>query len=316
MRAVFAYGASMSRKLDELAGHTEHGDSWIPAREIRESVLSSDSARVTMALALQGPEFTSMDVAAADIAIGRELDLPMTMHCGIPAGATPREAIGALATAGLLASDMQFVHCCTTTDREFSLLADAGATAVACPLAELWMGMGEPPLGRMRDAGLPLAVGADAVSAASGDLFDEARAALLAERARHARRFTAHHGPIERAEQLGLTAYEALEAVTIGAARACHLGDRIGSLTPGKRADVIALRATDLNLSPLSDVVGMLASSAHGANVDMVIVDGRVVRRAGRFVDPAIDVRRIQGELVACRDRLHAAGGFKRALST
>jgi cytosine/adenosine deaminase-related metal-dependent hydrolase len=241
--------------------------------------------------------------------VARELEVPMTMHCGIPEGARPKRTVHRLAEAGDLGADMQFVHCCATGDDEFRMLADAGGVAVACPMAELAMGMGEPPIGRMREAGLRAAVGCDAVCTASGDLFDEARTALLSERGRRARRRISAGGPIEDAGQLGLTAREALEAITINAAHACWLGDRVGSLTPGKRGDAILLRAEDLNLSPMSDAVGMLVSSAHAANVDTVIVDGRVVRRGGAFVDR--DVASIQASLVACRDRLYAAGGFE-----
>jgi 5-methylthioadenosine/S-adenosylhomocysteine deaminase len=309
MRAVFAYGASMTRKLDELAGQTAHSDSWDPARRVRDRELPSADALVTMALALQGPEFTTLDIARADVAVARELGVPMTMHCGIPVGQPPKRTIERLAQTGELGPDMQFVHCCATGDDEFRMLAEAGGVAVACPMAELAMGMGEPPVGRMREAGLRSAVGCDAVCTASGDLFDEARTALFSERARQTRRRVAAGGAIDDASQLGLTAREALEAITINAAHACWLGDRVGSLTPGKRADVILLRADDLNLSPLSDAVGMLVSSAHAGNVDTVIVDGRVVRRGGAFVD--LDVASIQASLVACRDRLYAAGGFE-----
>jgi cytosine/adenosine deaminase-related metal-dependent hydrolase len=233
----------------------------------------------------------------------------MTMHCGIPEGGPPKRTADRLAQAGELGADMQFVHCCATGDDEFRMLADAGAVAVACPMAELAMGMGEPPVGRMREAGLRPAVGCDAVCTASGDLFDEARTALFSERGRHARWRIAAGDAIADVAQLGMTAREALEAITINAAHACWLGDRVGSLTRGKRGDVILLSADDLNLSPMSNAVGMLVSSAHAANVDTVVVDGRVVRRGGEFVD--LDAASIQASLVACRDRVYAAGGFQ-----
>lgn len=309
VRAVYAYGASMNRKLGEYAGHAEHADSWEPARRLRSETLSADGGRVRMALALQGPEFTSLDATRADIEVARALDVPMTMHCGIPAGAPTRRTIGTLSDADLLGADMQFVHCCTTGDDEFRLLADVGGRAVACPMAELGMGMGDPPMGRMRSNGLRVAVGCDAVCTASGDLFDEARTALFSERGRHARACVAAGGQVTDGAQLGMTSREALEAITIGGAYACWLGHRVGSLTPGKAADVILLRTQDLDLSPLADVVGMIVSSAHASNIDTVIVGGQLVRRGGAFID--VDVQRVQTELLACRDRLHAAGGFR-----
>jgi 5-methylthioadenosine/S-adenosylhomocysteine deaminase len=308
IRAVFAYGASMDRKLDEYAGQTEHDDSWEPARALRRNELSADSGLLRMALALQGPEFTTLEISRRDIEVARQLGLPMTMHCGIPTGAPSRRTIAQLAEAGLLREDMQFVHCCATADEEFVSLAAAGGVAVACPMAELGMGMGQPPVGRMRDAGLRPAVGADAVCTASGDQFDEARTALFSERGRHARAITGQGRPVENPSQLGLTAREALEAITIGGARACWLEDRVGSLTPGKQADVIMFSATDLNLSPLSDVIGMLVCSAHGRDVDTVIVAGEIVKRDGRIV--GVDERSVHDGLLATRDRLFASQGY------
>jgi 5-methylthioadenosine/S-adenosylhomocysteine deaminase len=308
LRTVFAYGASMRRKLDEYIGETEHRDSWAPARRLRQDELYDDTARVTMALALQGPEFTTLDITRADVGVARDLDVPMTMHCGIPAGPSPARAIGRLFEAGLLGSDMQFVHCCTTLDEEFAQLAVAGGTSAACPLAELTMGMGQPPIGRMRDAGLPAAVGADAVSCASGDLFDEARAAMLAERGLQARLLIQTGAAVEAASQLGFTTREALESITIAAARSCWLADRVGSITIGKAADIIMLRGAGVELNPLSDVVGTVVSAAHARNVDTVIVDGQIVKRDGQLVD--LDLAAVRLDLDACRDRLFDAGGF------
>jgi cytosine/adenosine deaminase-related metal-dependent hydrolase len=187
-------------------------------------------------------------------------------------------------------------------------MADAGAVATTCPMAELGLSMGTPPIGRMRAAGLAVALAADAVCTGSGDLFDEARTGLFHERARHARERYAEGLPVDDPSQLGMSAREALEAITIGAARACWLDDRVGSLTPGKAADIILLRATDLNLSPLSDAIGTIVCCAHGSNVDTVIVDGRIVKRGGVLLD--VDVARIEADLVACRDRLYAAASF------
>jgi 5-methylthioadenosine/S-adenosylhomocysteine deaminase len=319
LRTAFAYGPSMRRKLQEFEGNLEHHESWDPVRRMRETELSSDDDRVTMAMAIQGPESsfgrgadaeaTALENAREEVSVARELGVPMTMHIGLPGGPPPQRAIATLAEAGLLGADMQFAHCCTTTEDEFRLVADAGAKAVACPTVAIGMGLGEPPIARLRDAGVPIAVGADAVCGASGDLFEEARAGLLFERARHARRTFGEGQEIDETAQLGMTAREALESITINAAHASWLGDRVGSLSPGKAADVILLRGTDLNLSPLSDVVGMLVSSAHASNVDTVLVDGKVVKRDGDLI--GIDVARVRADLLNCRDRLFAAGGFE-----
>jgi 5-methylthioadenosine/S-adenosylhomocysteine deaminase len=308
MRAVFAYGSSMARKLAEFEGLATATD-WSPARALRKNGLASDADRITMALAVQGPDVTSPEIVAQDVAVAREIGVPISMHVGVPMGPPPpRPEIRFLADEGLLGADMNFVHCCTTTDDEFRRLAAAGGTATVSPMAELALGMGSPATARMRDCGVPPAVGSDAVCSSSGDLFEEARVALLAERTRAAAAMFAKGRAVERSSELTMTAREALETITINGARACWLGDRVGSLTPGKAADVILLRGTDLNLSPLSDLIGTIVCCAHGSNVDTVLVGGMIVKRGGALV--GIDVKAIESELVAARDHLYEAGNY------
>jgi 5-methylthioadenosine/S-adenosylhomocysteine deaminase len=301
-RAVFAVGGSMTRKLAEFAGETEHEDSWAPARTIREGPLASHP-RLSMALAVQGLETTTMEITAADIAVARELEIPISMHIDIQSGKPPGHAIARLREAGLLDADMQFVHCCTTPDEEFRMLAEAGGRVAVSPMAEVSIGYGTPPLARMREAGLKPSVGADAVCVASGDQFDEARTGLFAQRIVGMQRRT-RDGVVDDLGQLGMTTREALETITINAAQSCWLEDRVGSLTPGKLADVILLRGTDLNLAPLSNVVGTVVGCAHGGNVDTVLVGGRVVKSGGALV--GIDRDEIVAELAAARDRIFA----------
>ena len=302
IRSRLLYGASMSRKLHEYEGEVEHEDSWAHARQIREREFASDDGLITYGFAVQGPDVTTMEITADDIAAARELDLPVGFHVGAPQGPPPKLSIKRLAEAGLLGPDMNFSHCCDSTDEELRLLADAGGVATACPSIDMAFGMGVPATGRMRDAGLRAAVGVDSVIAASGDLFEEARVGLLYERMRRAEAVYETGIDVKSVDQLAFTTREALESVTINGAHAMWLGDQVGSLTPGKKADVILLRGNDLNLIPLSDVVGTLIGCASRGNVDTVLVGGNVVKRDGKLV--GIDVDRIRSLFVEARDRL------------
>ncbi len=106
-----------------------------------------------------------------------------------------------------------------------------------------------------------------------------------------------------------MTAHQALEAITSAAAASCWLGDEVGTLAAGKQADIIILlRATDLNLWPLSDLESALLAGARGGNVDTVFVAGEVVKRGGTLV--GVDVDAIRDDLVVARDRLYAACDF------
>jgi 5-methylthioadenosine/S-adenosylhomocysteine deaminase len=301
-RAVFAVGGSMSKKLAEFEGEIETEDSWGPAREIREGPLASHEL-LTMALAVQGPETTPMEVTQADVEVARRLEIPISMHIDVLAGAESKRGIAAMRENGLLGGDMQFVHCCGTSDEELEMIAAVDGRVAVTPMAEIALGFGEPPIVRMRERGLKPSVGADAVCAASGDQFDEARTGLYSQRMAAAQRRVASGRPVDDFSQLGFTAREALETITINAAQACWLEDEIGSLTPGKAADLIALRTGDLNLAPTSDVVKTVVGNAHGGNVDLVIVAGEVVKRDGALT--SIDRGAVAAELAAMRDRVY-----------
>lgn len=308
-RAIFGYGASMSRKLSELGDGPDHDDSWAPARALRQTTLSDDRGRITMALAIQSPDVSPLDVVAADVGVARELGVPVSMHVGT--GGVAKLGIRALADAGLLGADMQFVHCCNITDEELRLAADAGARIVVCSSCELFMGTGLPPTARVRAAGIRPAFGTDAVIAGSSDLFEEARMGLASTRLRGLEHVLGSDSPLTSSSQLGMTSMDALRAITIDAAAACGLDREIGSLTPGKKADLITLRATDPNLWPANRVVQTLIGSANGGNVETVIVDGRVIRDSTGFT--GFSLPEIRRALEQTRDRLfsvHKYAGY------
>ena len=306
MRAVFGYGGSMDNKLRQIGGE-DVASSWNHASALRDSEFRSDDARLTMALALPGLDYSTPEVTVDDVAAARDLGLPMSFHVGIPEGDPPSEAIRGMAEAGLLGADMSFSHCCTTTDDEMDLAASHGARLMTCPVVDASTGMGSSPTRRMRQRGLRPCFTADAVVATTGDMFEEARVGLLLDRYEDSLSLF-RQGESVKTGAGRMTAHQALEAVTSVAAGCCWLGDRVGTLTPGKQADVIMLRATDLNLWPASNLESAVLSSAHGSNVDRVFVAGEIVKRDGVLI--GADLNGIRRDLVQARDRLYAAGGF------
>jgi 5-methylthioadenosine/S-adenosylhomocysteine deaminase len=303
IRSRFLYGASMARKLDEYEGQTDTTDSWVHARELYRREFSGGGL-LSFGLAIQGPDVTTMEITADDCKAARELGVPIGVHIGAPEGEQPKYSIKRMHEAGLLGSDINFAHCCDNTDEELRLLAAAGGTATACPTLDMVFGMGTPATGRLRDAGLRPAVGVDSVVGSSGDMFEELRHGLLCERMRRAQQVYATGSDVKNISQLGFTSREALESGTINSAHAMWLGDEVGSLTPGKKADIILLRATDMNLAPLSDLVGGIVCSANSGNVDTVLVGGNYRKRDGKLV--GIDASRIHDLVTECRDRMYA----------
>jgi len=306
MRAVFGYGASMGQKLSELSGETS-SSSWDHAADLCERYFASSDQRLTLALALQGLDFTTLEITRDDISAARAMGVPMSFHVGVPMGPTPKRSILRLGDAGLLGADMSFAHCCDASPEEFQLLAEHGSRATSCPGVDAGINLGASPSARMRANGMPPCFGADAVVATSGDLFEEARIGLFVERNDYG---LSRFAEGEAVESHGdrISARQALEAVTTTAAEACWLGDRVGSLSPGKRADLILLRASDTNLWPASNLVGTVVSSANRGNVDTVMVDGQFVKRDGVLI--GVDVAAVRADLATARDRLYRNGGY------
>jgi 5-methylthioadenosine/S-adenosylhomocysteine deaminase len=310
IRSVFAYGSSIRRRLEPLGGgDADAAEAAASDRAVR-ALAHAGGDRLSFALALSGPESSSMAATRREVALARDLGLPMTMHAGIRDGGRPRRSVARLARAGLLAGDMQFVHCCTSGAGELAQIADAGARIVVCPMAEMALGIGVPPTARARDCGLRPAFASDAVCSATGDLFDEARLALLSERSQRAAGAAAQAGAGSEAPLP--TTRQALEGITLDAARACWLEDRTGSLAIGKRADIVLLRGLDVHRVAPADLHATIVSSAHGSNVDSVIVDGEVVKRGGALL--GIDRTGIATALATARERLlaEAAGPATR----
>jgi cytosine/adenosine deaminase-related metal-dependent hydrolase len=275
-RAVFAYGWPQ----DEPARWVMGGDAALPAdiERVRNEVLADDGAIVTMALAARGPELTTLAATRADLELARRLGLRATMHVGTGELGPRTRAIAALDELDLLGPDLTFVHACTVSDEELRRAAGAGATASVSPLIEATMpGIGVPATRRLLDAGVVTGISADTEVGTAGDLFSQMRALIAADR-------LTHPGALD------LDARRALELATIDGARAAGLANRTGSLTPGKRADLLALDLTTAATAPVADVAAAVVFGGHPGVVRHVMADGRWVKRDGRLVSPLAGV--------------------------
>ncbi|GAA2024222.1 amidohydrolase family protein [Catenulispora yoronensis] len=286
VRAVFGYGyPAFDAEARDLAD----------VRRVRAQHFASDHGLLTMELSPAGPSYAPIETVREDWELARELGLPITVHVG--AGPVAERPILALQREGLLAAGTVYVHGNSLPDEELALIAESGGAVAIAPAVEAQMGHGAPMIGRLRAAGVRLGLGADVVTATAGDMFTLMRAALV----------TGHLGAGSRP-----TTADVLRAATLGGAEVLGLADRIGSLRPGKRADLVLLRADDSNLSPFGhDPVGAVVSSAHPGNIDAVVVDGRVVKRGGVLVgDPSAGVL---DNLVSSAERMvrAAAGGVR-----
>jgi 5-methylthioadenosine/S-adenosylhomocysteine deaminase len=179
---------------------------------------------------------------------------------GPPIGTT---GIRMLAERGLLHERVVAAHCVHVDEEEISLLAQSGAGVAHCPRSNALLGCGIAPLRALLDAGVRVGVGTDSpASAPSFDMFDELRTAVYVARARE-RRGDA------------VTASEALELATLGSARALRLDDRLGSLAPGKQADLAVVSLRGSPYLPVEDPAVGVVLGGSPERVLFTLVAGR-----------------------------------------
>ncbi|WP_285634680.1 amidohydrolase family protein [Actinoallomurus iriomotensis] len=277
-RSVFCY----------CAGTADEPDIAAEVTRVR-SQLPGDG----MMLGLRGPQLTTMDTTAADVALARELGLRVSVHVhsatGWPSGRRP---IADMRDRGLLDDRTTFVHCNGVSDDQVAMMADAGCSVSISPDVELKMGMGWPETGRMLAAGIRPSLSVDDCPSAGGDIFATMRTAFA----------------VQRGLGGGLTARDLVEFATVDGARACGLDARTGSITVGKDADLILLDAEDPSIFPVTDPVGAVVAAGHPGLVDSVFVAGRAVKRDGRLL--GVDLPSLRARLLESRDRIAAAAGI------
>jgi len=250
---------------------------------------------VTMALGLRGADDTSMDTVARELKLAAELGLRTSLHVdgdGASGGDGTRRPVTDLHEHGLLRDTTTFVHANGLGDEELRMLADAGSSVSISPDVELKMGFGWPMTGRVLAAGLRPTLSVDDVPSVGGDMFSTLRTAFA----------------VQRGLDGGLRSRDLLEFTTVDASRSCGLEARVGSITPGKDADLILLRTDDLTVFPVTDPAATIVSAGHPGLVDTVLVAGRVVKRDGALV--GVDLPALRSRLLASRNRIAEAAGI------
>ena len=297
IRAMFAYGYYPAPIASPV--FVAHEQRLADSRRIREHALSSDDGLVTMAVALTEVGLLPFENTIAEARCARELGVPSVLHTGCSWGSPITEGIAELDHHHLLGADQVHVHCNTLDDRNFRRLAENDCKVSSSPETEIQMGMGHPVIRRALQFGMRPSLSCDVMSSNSGDMFSQMRIGLQFERCMRNDAFNARN---QMPEPLDLTVRDALGWGTANGAHATGLEHRIGSLTPGKQADVIVIGGRRLNMTPMADPVGCLIAQANPANVEHVLVAGRFVKRDGELVgvdlDHAIDIAQMASERV------------------
>ena len=199
---------------------------------------------------------------------------------------------------GALGDRFLAIHAMLTTDREIHMLAEAGAAVAHAPIVCTDIVSAVTKVVAMRAAGVTVGLGCDTVI---NDLFKVMRIAFVM------------HGQasgIPLYDPIGFTTEDAMTMATIDAARAIRWDDEIGSLEPGKAADVVVVDAENTRLTPTYQPVGTLVRYAVGTDVETVVVAGRIVVDDGRVL--TVDEPALLDEAVRLGDKLGAALGPRR----
>jgi cytosine/adenosine deaminase-related metal-dependent hydrolase len=305
VRAAFFHG---SPKPDPKPGQKPFWEMPHPRSEVERLLKGRFASRdglMSLGIAILGPHYSTYDVAVHDFKLARELGVIASMHC---AGAEPRTPDGwdRLAAEGLLGDNNNIVHGQNLTDAQLRKMIDLGVTFSLTPETEMHQGHGFAITGRLRKLGTEPSLGVDLESSISGDMFTVARMALGTQRAFDNDASKRETGKLP--DTTTITAREALAWITVEGARMLKMEDRIGTLTPGKQADLVVIDADALNMWPVHDAVTSVVTQTSLANVESVMIAGQWRKRDGRllFADLAAKKRELAESGRRIMDELRA----------
>ena len=244
-------------------------------------------------MAILGPHYSTYEVAVHDFLLAREFGLIASMHCAGAEAKTP-DGWERLAKEGLLGNNNNIVHGNNLTTEQLKMMIDLGVTFSLTPEMEMTQGHGYPITGRLRALGSAPSLGVDLESGISGDMFTVVRMAMGMQRAIDNANSKTEHGKLPDTSTIHCR--EALEWITIRGAQALNLEDRIGSLKVGKKADLVIIRATDLNMVPIHDPVSTVVMQTSLHNIDTVIINGQVKKKDGKILFENLDAYKSQLE--------------------
>jgi cytosine/adenosine deaminase-related metal-dependent hydrolase len=283
IRAVYAYGGGAGGPQNQFPGDI---------RRLRRQHFSSSDQLLTLAMA------TGMNVR--DWQIAREVGAPITIHLlGTNVLAPVKDA---------LRSDITFIHCNGLTDADWLLIKSSGAhVSIAAPI-EMEMGHGVPPIQESLDHGIKPSLSTDVETQMPGDFFTQMRSVFTLQRMLLLARQRAGEQKLPPL----LTAREVVEFATIEGANDNGLGQKIGTLVPGKEADIIMLRMDQINVMPVNNAFGAIVLGMDTSNVDTVLIRGKIMKREGRLV--GVDLAGIRRQVEQSRDYVVGKAGWPKTL--
>jgi 5-methylthioadenosine/S-adenosylhomocysteine deaminase len=306
IRAAFFHG---SPKPDPKPGERHFSEIPHPRSEVERLMRGPFASRdqlLTLGLAILGPHYSTLEVSLHDFRLARELGLVASMHQGGGAAKTPG-GWDVLEREKLVAGYVNIVHGNDLSDDRLKRFVDLGVTFSVAPENEMAQGHGHPITGRLRKLGAAPSLGVDLESVISGDMLTVARMALEHQRALDNAECRAATGGIPATSTIPVR--EALAWITVEGARMLGMQDRLGSIAPGKQADLVFLRSDALNLWPVHDPVAAVVMQANVGNVDSVMIAGQWRKRDGKLLYGGLD--RVKAGLLRSGSRILSELGWR-----
>ena len=250
------------RAIVYLEAFSRHDPLEQPLEERLDAIAppARDSDLVTIGISPHAPYTVDMDDYRRWVGMARERGMPVATHLL----ESHLETEPAAAFRDVLGPDTVAVHAARATSEDVALFAELDVPVAHCPRSNALLGCGAAPVYDLLAAGVRVGLGTDSpASALTLDMWDEMRAAILVARTRERR------GDV-------LTAATALELATLRGAQALGLGDEIGSLTPGKRADVVVVDLGRSEFVPWDDPVAATVFGGTPERVLLTFVDGQI----------------------------------------
>src|SRR6516165_110276 len=272
-RAVYSYSAGIKGSAfpDDI-------------KRIKAQFFSSNDQLVTLAL--------NTGTNADHWKLAREVNVPITSHIvGNSFG-----ALEEMGRKGLMGPDNEYVHCTQLSETVWKMIQDTGGKVSIAPAIEMQMRHGMPPFQQALDHGIRPSLSVDVEGNMIADMFSIMRSAFTLQRALVNQRALAGEKNLPRL----LTCRDVLEMATVEGARTAHLDNKIGTLTPGKEADILMLAIDRINVFPMNNVPGTIVTLMDTSNVENVFIAGRVMKWRGRLV--GVDLRRIRETIERASD--------------
>jgi 5-methylthioadenosine/S-adenosylhomocysteine deaminase len=262
---------------------------------IQRTYFNSKDQLLTLALG------TSIDAKLYGLA--REVGVPAVLHIN-----NLSAQILELGRAGLLRPGDEYIHCTHLNDDAWRLIRDTGGRVSLSVQIEMAMGQGLPAIQAALDHGVRPSLSSDHGATLAQDFFTVMRSTFTLQHLQLFQR--AFNG--EQNLPRRLSPRDLLEFATIEGARCANLESKIGTLTPGKEADIVLLAADRISVWPLNNAPGAVVNLMNPSNVETVLIGGKVKKWRGNLV--GIDVPHLLGLVAEARDRVLRRAGFQMNL--